>query len=521
MWFSILLPLVLPIIHATTSPSPSFAEKCTSFSLTNHPLSSHPNATLINAEFLPANSTLPPPPNLHPTCLADQLSIPLTVPMCRLSLHIPTSPSSAVNMEIWLPPPETWTKRFLSTGNGGLGGCIQYPDLLHGASLGFATAGHDNGHNPEVLRDFVDRSVVVSTEAGVEITRQFYGYKRGMKRYHSGCSQGGRQGWKAVQEHPGLFDGVVAGAPGLSFNTVIAWHVWVLANVLKGGHEGFLEQEDWEEVTRRVMEMCDADDGVVDGIIEDTRRCRPDLRRFKCRKDGRKKEGQWCLTEAQLETLYEWVYKPWKVDGKVEWPGVTPGAESLWAAIVSMDGWKSLLEESMKYIYQQDPSYNISLATLQDAVNAIRMNPFDLATFGGDLSAFQRRGGKVVHWHGQLDQTLHIANSDRYYDHVSRTMKKSSRELDVFYRYFRISGMQHCFGGPGANAIGQFFGLGASERPEDNVIMALYLRGAKFQADDYTQEVVFSRKHCRYPKRNRYFGAGDGTDEEGRRCIAA
>lgn len=48
-------------------------------------------------------------------------------------------------MEAWLP--QNWTGRFLSGGNGGLNGCIDYVTLGYGAGLGFATVAANNGHN--------------------------------------------------------------------------------------------------------------------------------------------------------------------------------------------------------------------------------------------------------------------------------------------------------------------------------------------------------------------------------------
>ena len=39
-------------------------------------------------------------------------------------------------MEAWLP--KHWICRFLGTGYGGLGGCIQYGDLEYATSLGLA-----------------------------------------------------------------------------------------------------------------------------------------------------------------------------------------------------------------------------------------------------------------------------------------------------------------------------------------------------------------------------------------------
>ena len=45
---------------------------------------------------------------------------------------------------------------------------------------------------------------------GKEITKNFYGEAH-TKSYYFGCSTGGRQGLKSVEDFPQDFDGVVAG----------------------------------------------------------------------------------------------------------------------------------------------------------------------------------------------------------------------------------------------------------------------------------------------------------------------
>lgn len=59
--------------------------------------------------------------------------------MCRVAMYVTTSYRSGITLEAWLPT--NWTGRFLSTGNGGVSGCIQYADLAYTAGLGFATVG--------------------------------------------------------------------------------------------------------------------------------------------------------------------------------------------------------------------------------------------------------------------------------------------------------------------------------------------------------------------------------------------
>jgi feruloyl esterase len=56
------------------------------------------------------------------------------VDLCRVALNFPTSDSSEVYMEAWLP--ENWNSRFLAVGTGGLAGC-EFPQLmgLHRADM--------------------------------------------------------------------------------------------------------------------------------------------------------------------------------------------------------------------------------------------------------------------------------------------------------------------------------------------------------------------------------------------------
>ncbi|KAG7108822.1 feruloyl esterase B-1 like protein [Verticillium longisporum] len=132
-------------------------------------------------------------------------------------------------METWLPL--NWSGRFLSTGNGGLGGCIQYEDIQYAASLGFATVGTNNGHDGgdgstftqlEVVEDYAYRALHTGVVLGKQVSRTFYGRPH-TKSYYLGCSTGGRQGFKEAQSFPDDFDGIVAGAPAFSFNSLTSW----------------------------------------------------------------------------------------------------------------------------------------------------------------------------------------------------------------------------------------------------------------------------------------------------------
>ena len=78
-------------------------------------------------------------------------------------------------------------------------------------------------------------------------------------------------------------------------------------------------------------------------------------------------------------------------------------------------------------------------------------------------------------YHGQQDDVITSPNTERYYNHVSNVMGLPNEDLDPFFRFFRVSGMGHCSGGPGAWQIGQTY-IGAQGNAADsqhNVLMRL------------------------------------------------
>ena len=87
--------------------------------------------------------------------------------------------------------------------------------------------------------------------------------------YWDGCSTGGRQALMEAQRFPGDFDGIVAGAPVLNFVDTLILGLW---------HARALEPapvtlETLKIVADAVYAKCDGLDGLVDGIIDDPRRC--------------------------------------------------------------------------------------------------------------------------------------------------------------------------------------------------------------------------------------------------------
>jgi feruloyl esterase len=365
------------------------------------------------------------------------------------------------------------------------------------------------------------------TVVGKDVTKQFYGTPH-KKSYYLGCSQGGRQGFKAAQSNPELFDGIVVGAPGLRlpglFEHMTRWLRTIGTNV----NNMTVSIDKWTALQNETLKQCDHLDGATDGIIEDTRRCNPDLAKLLCGNPGAPKA---CFTPKEASLVAQF-FTPWTVNDTLIYPGMTHnGDEEFHARTLSGPEPLNYALEWPRFVSRQDPTWTLDQWTPADALLAVQQNFFNFNTWDGDLSKFRDRGAKILHYHGQLDQLLDSTVSDLYYEHVSQTLHASPKQLDAFYRYFRISGLQHCTGGPGANSIGQAsVPPPAGEGPEDNVLAKIVewvekgkapdtVRGTKFVNDDAAQGVEFKRRHCRYPMRNVYKGNGDGKDEDGWRCV--
>ncbi|KAF9255274.1 tannase and feruloyl esterase [Marasmius fiardii PR-910] len=504
----------------------NFESACSLSSLTSIPFTQ--NTTLFQASIIPAGSTIQFP-DTDPSCNRNPQIVSSDI--CRITMQVETSPSSNIRMEAWLP--RNWTGRFLSTGNGGLGGCIQYPDLAYTTSLGFATVGANNGHNgssgaafenPEVLADFAFRSVHTNVVIGKQITQQFYGQAH-KKSYYLGCSTGGREGLKSVQDFPEDFDGVVAGAPAANWVGLMDSCGHFFSEITGNSTQPtFIPLNLWATLIHDdVLSQCDEIDGVQDGIIEDPSLCHYDPSGLLCQNGATSN----CLTPTQIETVRK-TFKPFLAsDGEAAiYPHYQPGAEALLSTSFLAGNVFQFTSDWFRFVVYNS-SFDPTTLTLQDYELALKEDPFQISTFKGDLTSFDHRGGKLLTYHGQADGLISPLMSEIYYDHAQNV----SGRLDSFYRFFRISGMSHCGGGAGAWQIGQTNLNGTSLDPGSNVLTAMVrwveqgeapetMEGVKYVNDDPAQGVAFQRRHCRYPLRNTYDGQGNPNVAESWSCKA-
>ncbi|KAK4096809.1 tannase and feruloyl esterase [Parathielavia hyrcaniae] len=487
------------------------------------------DATVWFTEYVSAGTNMSFP-DAHPTCAQGALTA--GVDFCRVALYVATSSRSGISMEAWLP--SNWTGRFLSTGNGGLNGCLSYSDMLYTVGLGFATVGANNGHNgtsgepflnnPDVVTDFAWRSVHTNAVVGKQISKAFYS-KKHTKSYYLGCSTGGRQGFKSAQSFPDDFDGIVAGAPAFNFNNLTSWSGHFYLRIGAPGSPTFLTPAQWFAVHADIMAQCDGLDGHVDGILEDPQLCHYRPESLLCPPGTN--ASSTCLTGTQASTVRSIFSNLHGADGALVYPRMQPGSELLGTPYIYWSGQPfAYTADWFRYVIHSDPAWDPATLGPADYALADALNPADIRTWSGDLSKVRARGARILHWHGLQDQIISSEISPLYYDHVARTMNLPSGELDEFYRFFRISGTGHCQGGPGASFIGQGRLAAASLEPEQNVLMAVVRWVEQGTAPEsilgsavVNGSVVYQRRHCKYPLRNVYTGEGDPKDPDTWECV--
>lgn len=173
-----------------------------------------------------------------------------------------------------------------------------------------------------MVEDFAYRSVHTGVVVGKHLTTEFYG-KQFNHSYYLGCSTGGREGFKEIQDFPNDFDGVVAGAPAFDFNHLIAWSFHFYNILGPNTSSTYVPAALWTVIHNEILSQCDGLDGAVDGIIEDPELCywRPET--LICAANTTTN----CLTAAQAGAVRQ-VYEPlYGINGTLLYPRMQPGSE--------------------------------------------------------------------------------------------------------------------------------------------------------------------------------------------------
>jgi hypothetical protein len=354
---------------------------------------------------------------------ATQDGAALDVPeFCRIEGEARPTSDSRIGFEIWLPT-RGWNGRYYQLGNGGFAGSIHHPSLAAELRRGNAVAATDTGHRadafdatwalgqPQKIIDYGYRSLYETSQIARALVRQYYGKAPGYS-YFVGCSNGGRQALMAAQRFADEWDGILAGAPAYAWTRQLATFAWI--------------QQALRTQPRQVAQQ----------LI---------------------REG------PRDPTNGEHLYFGYAGDASGEASSQLRFAEQFFRNMVHDDpGWR--IEDFAGRrdfdLAQQRPIGSETLSEVLDATNP-------------DLSAFERRHGKLLMYFGWADGLISPDAGVDYYEKVLARMGGRDR-TQAFFRLFMVPGMAHCQGGDAAHAFGQA-GIvpGLRDDPEHDMRRAL------------------------------------------------
>ncbi len=422
---------------------------------------------------------------------------------CRVRLTSRPVSDSEIHVEIWLPALQAWNGKLLGTGNGGYSSALTFPAMQNALKEGYATAGSDTGHeggdlkfglgHPEKINDWGYRATHVMTGSAKLVVRNYYG-RFAKYAYFTGCSTGGHQALMEAQRYPDDYDGIVAGDPGnnrVRLNIGFLWS-WLKARPLPASKLAMLN--------RAVIERCDAQDGLKDGLIADPRRCGFDPSRLLC-KGGDEAD---CLTPAQVEgvrAIYDGARNP--RTGAQVFAGWPKGSEAGWAAYFVGQPQAARLEFWRYWVFG-DPEWNPLTFDFDRDVAFADARMSSISAVDPNLAAFRARNGKLLLYHGWADAVSPPDETIRYFGEVQRA-SGGARAAAAFARLFMAPGMGHCSGGPGPNT---FDALGALDKwvsqgvAPDKIIASHSSNGV----------VDRTRPLCAYPQVAVWNGKGSSDD---------
>ena len=378
--------------------------------------------------------------------------------------------SPQIQFEVRLPL-QGWTQRYLQTGCGGLCGNLSIrvqqrpcPAVQRGE---FVTASTDMGHqgqggtwaafDPQLRVDFAYRGVHTTALVAKALIAQFYG-RQARWSYFSGCSDGGREGMMEAQRYPEDFDGIAVSAPAFNFLVQNSfYHAWNARSVAPDDTTPVLVARDLPILHAAALAACDSVDGLVDGLVANPIGCHFDPTTIECR--GVVQEN--CLTPAAAAAAAAIYYGARDAAGhRLVIGGPQPGSELSWAGVFVPQSPGAPIFSAL---FANDVLRSLAYWRPLPASWTLSQFRFETGTFGGlmpmhglydatdpDLSAFAKRRGKLLMWHGWSDPHISPLNSIAYVQAVSDRLGASSRDM---LRLFLIPGMYHCGGGDGLTSV--------------------------------------------------------------------
>ena len=461
----------------------------------------------------------------------------------------PVDPSKGDPISFRVNLPSTWNTKAMHFGGGGYNGTVVAgtglapsapPDATPPLALGYVTFGSDSGHTSAAGTTFGsrDESLINFGYAQLKKTRDVAvaimgkRYSAGLtKTYWVGTSQGGREGLTVAQRYPKDYDGIFVRVPVLSF-TGLQIQGWRFGQALAkpGGWkyaanytaDGDLKLKTLQDAA---LAACDAQDGLVDGVIANFRACQ-----FKASNLPKCTIGadlDTCFTEAELnaiDTLHTPMAFGYSIANNTSlYPGWSWGSENnpsgnwqSWVTGINSTGGNivNFGNQFVQNFIAQSPTYDVSKfdPTSTTWKSRIQYVSGIVDSTNPDLSAFYARGGKLIIQEQTGDYARSPFATFNYYDAVVSNLGQST--ADSFIRIYSTPGANHS--GVGANPSTDGAKAGWRATSIDWVsLLENWVEKGQAPADNLTQvfkgtaapySVQETRPLCKYPNWPKYNG---------------
>jgi len=427
-----------------------------------------------------------------------------------------------INFQVNLPT--AWNGKALQLGGAGFNGIVvsglgNVPHAPPGTptplARGYVTFGSDSGStrdgtfglNAQALANYGGESVKRTHDVAMALIKSYYARKP-TRMYHAGGSKGGHEGLVAVQRYGKDYDGVIAYYPANQNQAmVLSWfRMWEAAYRKPGGYINGAKQQ---LLKSKVLEACDALDGVADGIVGNTRACEAtfDVQTLRCPSGS--DEGNACLSDAQIGTL-ETGATPMKfafplaygVRSIGPYPVYQGGdITGVWmdaAGVPQANAYFGFTDAVIRYFDQQDPNsttVGFDYRQWQPRVEEIS-RVYDATN--PDIDDFLRHRGKLLIVQGTTDMLVTDTTTTQY---VERLNARYGEHLRRSARYYVMPGFGHA-GGTFTMAWDSLSALEdwVEERDDPDHPVAVDVAAATAGR---------SRPLCEYPRFPRYKGSGD------------
>jgi feruloyl esterase len=328
--------------------------------------------------------------------------------------------------------------------------------------------------NDEAVRNFGYMQMKKTRDAAMVILERIYG-ERPRFNYYIGNSQGGREALTVAQRYPADYDGISATVPVVSLSSLQL--APVLIRIQEKPSANWVTMAKVNAIRGEFMKQCDKLDGLVDGVVNNYMACRAifDVQQGepnpwaakRCANnvdpDPNDTSANACFTDGQISTL-QFVYSRYRFPEPL-----ANGARSFGMWLPNTDPSGSGLIANTRLKGQEGAADTAPIfghigvpGVVAGFMRDLNANPLDYSPSAAinarhqqlsaisdssqpDLSAFQKRGGKMIVTIGTNDTLASPGAQLDYYQSVIDKMGQDT--VDTFARLFVMPQAGHGLSG--------------------------------------------------------------------------